>query len=313
MFNVIKDIRDLALDELAEVLGSRVAEMADNFGAMVNLGLNQRNGNQIKYLLARMTAWLEALCGGALTFADLVSRDRKQPFEIEHIWANHPELHPDLLGDQAFADQRNKIGGLLLLPKDFNASYGDMPYSKKLPHYFGQNALARSLHERCYANNPTFLRLVSDFGLPFEPVMADFTAISSAKRQELYQRMCEIIWDPASYGLNIPDQVAVPRAFDKQRYYGVSLNDLLASELLRPGQAVQGARGGVVRAGTVTAGGEIALPDGRVFESPSSAAAAALGVSKCNGWWFWQTETPRGLVRLSRIREDLLERRRARS
>ena len=50
---------------------------------------------------------------------------------------------------------------------------------------------------------------------------------------------------------------------------------------------------------------------GAVFESPSSAGAAALRVQACNGWHFWQTDTPRGPVRLSRVREDLLERQRA--
>ncbi|GAG76125.1 unnamed protein product, partial [marine sediment metagenome] len=30
-------------------------------------------------------------------------------------------------------------GGLLLLPKSFNGSYGDLPYESKLEHYYGQN------------------------------------------------------------------------------------------------------------------------------------------------------------------------------
>ena len=130
-----------------------------DFDAVTSLGMHQRNGNQIRYLLARMAAWLETQCGGTLTFADFVSRARKHPFEIEHIWANHPEQHPELPSEQAFADQRNKFGGLLLLPKDFNASYGDKPYADKLEHYFGQNLLAKSLHPTLLRDNPTFLRL----------------------------------------------------------------------------------------------------------------------------------------------------------
>jgi hypothetical protein len=45
-----------------------------------------------------------------------------------------------------FQEHRNRIGGLLLLPKSFNASYGDLPYAEKREHYFGQNLLAKSLH-----------------------------------------------------------------------------------------------------------------------------------------------------------------------
>ena len=41
------------------------------------------------------------------------------------------------------------------------------------------------------------------------------------------------------------------------------------------------------------------------------AGAAALGVKACNGWHFWQTDTPRWLVRLSRVRDDHLERQTA--
>jgi Protein of unknown function DUF262 len=77
MFNLVKDIRDLDVGELSEVLGARIAEMDDGFDAVANLRLHQRNGNQIKYLLARMTAWLEGRCGGNLTFAELVSRKRR--------------------------------------------------------------------------------------------------------------------------------------------------------------------------------------------------------------------------------------------
>jgi hypothetical protein len=35
------------------------------------------------------------------------------------------------------------------LPKPFNDSYGALPYEEKLPHYYAQNLLARSLHPQC--------------------------------------------------------------------------------------------------------------------------------------------------------------------
>ena len=48
-----------------------------------------------------------------------------------------------------FAEYRNHIGGLLLLPKSFNASYGDLPYAEKRGHYRSQNLLACSLPRAC--------------------------------------------------------------------------------------------------------------------------------------------------------------------
>ena len=63
-----------------------------------------------------------------------------------------------------FAEYRNRIGGLLLLPKSFNASYGDLPYAEKRGHYLGQNLLARSLHEQAYDHNPGFRRFIEESG-----------------------------------------------------------------------------------------------------------------------------------------------------
>ena len=310
MFNHVKDIRDLDVSELAQVLGTKVAEMEDGFDAVANLGLHQRNGNQIKYLLARMTAWLEKQCGGTLTFADFVSRDRKHPFEIEHIWANHPERHPEIASEQAFLDQRNKLGGLLLLPKDFNASYGDKPYGDKREHYFGQNVLAKSLHSKCYEHNPTFLRLREKYSLPFSPI-DDFTIASFGERQALYQCLCELIWSPENCGIEVPLDFERPASNVQegpQRYYGVRLKDLLDAGLLQPGQAIVGMRNAVTCTATITSDGHVLMADGRQFESPSMAGAAALGTQSCNGWHFWQTETPRGLARLTRVRDEYLER-----
>jgi hypothetical protein len=310
MFNLMKDIRDLDANELADVLSKRIADMDDGWDSVENLRLNQRNGNQLRYLLARISAWLEARCGGTLTFADLVSRDRKHPFEIEHIWANHPERHPEFTSEQEFSDTRNRFGGLLLLPKDFNASYGDATYPEKLVHYFGQNGLARSLHPRCYEHNPTFLSLASNLDLPFSPVPDDFTVESFRDRQVLYRSLCEVVWNPANFGLEAPEQSEHRVTGGQQRYYGVTVRQLVDAQLLRPGQRLVGSQSGKTFSATVTADGHLELPDGVFCESPSTAGATVLGTRSCNGWHFWQTESPRGLVRLSRIRDDLLEQHR---
>jgi hypothetical protein len=309
MFNLMKDIRDLDASELCEVLGTRIAEMEDGWEAVENLGLHQRNGNQIKYLLARITAWLEQRCGGTLTFADLVSRERKYPFEIEHIWSDHPERHPEFVSDQSFADQRNRFGGLLLLPKDFNGSYGDNVYEDKLQYYFGQNLLARSLHSQCYEHNPSFLRLLSETHLPFSPV-EHFTVEAFQQRQLLYRLLCEEVWSPVRYGFEVPDPVTHPQEQERQQYYGVAIKDVLMAGLIRAGQELLGTRAGISYSALVTVDGKIELAGGVVCETPSLAGATALGSRSCNGWNFWQTTTPRGLVRLSRIRDDYLELRR---
>jgi hypothetical protein len=200
MFNLAKDLRDKDIDDLRSVLADRVASLEENFDEITTLTLNQRNRGQVAYLLARMTAWLEE--GHGVGFAEYVSRSRRNPFEVEHIWANHADQHTDeFTNERDFADKRNRFGGLLLLPKDFNASYGDKPYSVKLPHYFGQNVLARSLHPDAYVHNPTFLALIRRTGLRFTAYPDTFTARSIDERQDLYRRICEEVWNPDALGL----------------------------------------------------------------------------------------------------------------
>jgi hypothetical protein len=73
----------------------------------------------------------------------------------------------------------------VLLPKSFNASFRDMPYREKLPHYLSQNLLAASLHEQTYDHNPDFKTFIQRTGLPFEP-HSEFKRADLERRQELY-------------------------------------------------------------------------------------------------------------------------------
>jgi hypothetical protein len=142
-----------------------------------------------------MTDYVETCSGGTSHYAEYAQRGRGG-YEIEHIWADHPERHIDEFAHPSeFEEYRNRIGGLLLLPKSFNASYGDLPYDEKREHYFSQNLLARSLHERAYEHNPGFLRFTRERGLPFR-AHAEFRKADLDARQELYRRLAEQIWSP---------------------------------------------------------------------------------------------------------------------
>ncbi len=94
------------------------------------------------------------------------------------------------------AEHRNRIGGLLLLPKSFNASYGDLTYANKLPHYNTQNLLARSLHAQCYDHNPGFLRFKEQSCLPFAALTV-FNKADLENRSQLYRQIAECIWNPS--------------------------------------------------------------------------------------------------------------------
>ena len=96
----------------------------------------------------RMTDYLETRSGRPSRYHEYIQRRGKKGYEVEHIWANHPDRHTDEFPHPAdFAEYRNRIGGLLLLRRPFNASYGDLPYADKRKYYIKHNLLAQSLHE----------------------------------------------------------------------------------------------------------------------------------------------------------------------
>ena len=195
---VILKIRGKPVAELAAILSERLNAEEITFATNDRFRLHGMNGYQIHCLLARMTDYLETRSGQASRYAEYIQRRGKNGYEIEHIWANHPERHEDEFDHPSdFNEYRNRIGGLLLLPKSFNASYGDLAYSEKREHYFGQNLLAQSLHGKAYDRNPGFRKLRDETGLLLRPHV-EFKKTDLDARQELYRRIAEQIWNPES-------------------------------------------------------------------------------------------------------------------
>lgn len=195
MFLVMRDLRGRSVEDLVRALRERLESETETFASNGSFRLHGMNGRQIHRLLARMTEYVETRSGGASRYAEYAQRGRKG-YEVEHVWADHAERHADEFGHPSeFQEYRNRIGGLLLLPKSFNASYGDLSYAEKRQHYVTQNLLACSLHEQAYDHNPGFLRFIERSGLPFR-AHAEFKKADLDARQVLYQRLAEAIWSP---------------------------------------------------------------------------------------------------------------------
>lgn len=193
---VILKIRGKSSAELADILTQRLDE-EEPFTSNDSFHLHRSNRRQIHRLLARMTDFVETRSGLPSHYADYIQRRGRYGYEIEHIWADRYDRHVDEFSDPAnFGNYRNHIGGLLLLPKSFNASYGDKPYADKREHYHGQNLLAKSLHEKAYEHNPGFRRFMEETKLPFRP-HAEFKKADMDARQNLYCDLAGHIWDPA--------------------------------------------------------------------------------------------------------------------
>ena len=195
MFLVMRDTRGLEPEPLAQKLYEILGKEQEKFINNERLRVHQQNRYALHRLLARLTDYVETASGQPSHYVNFVSEGPAR-YEIEHIWADHPERHTDEFNHpNDFAEQRNRIGGLLLLPKMFNASYGDLAYKEKLPHYNTQNLLARSLHPQCYEHNPGFLHFVQASDLPFKP-HEQFKKADMEERGVLYRLLAERIWNP---------------------------------------------------------------------------------------------------------------------
>ena len=197
MSQVIPIIRGKSSQELSDILCNWFDANERDAPAFANNRLFQLYGGnrrKIRLILARITDYVEVQSGKSSRYSEYV-KTGSNGYEVEHIWANHPQRHLYELSHSEFEGYRNRIGGLLLLPKKSNASYGDLPYAEKREHYLKENLLAQSLHERAYERNPGFLQFIEESGLPFQEY-PEFRRAELDKRQRLYQHLAEQIWSP---------------------------------------------------------------------------------------------------------------------
>ncbi|MEY7744435.1 DUF262 domain-containing protein [Escherichia coli] len=195
MYSLVKEIRGKSIEELKDLLSKKLSEMPDTFAGMKEFRLHGQNYRFVKFLLSRITAWVEQQAGMSTTFITYYQPEHGKPFEVEHIWADKYERYSDEFEQEhEFNNYRNRLGDLVLLPRGSNQSYGDLCYDQKQPHYIKENLLAKSLCPLAYMNNPNFNQLRNVFGLPFKP-HDSFKKQDVDERQSLYKIICENIWD----------------------------------------------------------------------------------------------------------------------
>ncbi len=199
VFNWIAATRSLDLDGIVDYYLDRIAEMdsqSETFDGVRDFYMHQQNKQRVHHILARLTDAVEVWSGSESNFDKYSSTKARTRYEVEHIWSEHFEEHDDEFETEAaFQPYRNRIGGLVLLPRGTNQSYGGQPYSVKLKHYIKDNLLVQSLHPDAYERNPNFVKAIERRNLPFAP-HPEFRKKDLDRRQCLYQRLCEEIWSP---------------------------------------------------------------------------------------------------------------------
>jgi len=309
-------IRDLiprlrGVGDVTAVTGCLSAELAlasTTFTDVKTFGLGPDNRRQVHYLLARLTSFVETECERPDRVGEYL--DDQRSHQIEHIWANHFDRYQDLVKTlAAFTKTRNRLGGLLLLHRSDNASYRDEPYSAKAEYYRAQNMLAASLHPVTHKRLPAFSRFLRrhDLARLMRPYPKDFDDKAIAARQDLYQRLCEIIWDPARLGFTIPATRRIPSPADRTRaHYKIEVAQLISAGLLKAGDSLVGTHRGIEHRAVVLGDGRIKLEGGEPFTSLSSAGAYAKGTKSTNGWDFWHYQAPNVRKPLKELRDELI-------
>lgn len=195
MCNLVKSIRNKSVEELKAVLAKNTEQIDDFTIAMPKFRLHGQNGRFVKYLLARMTSFIEEQCGMGSNFVAYMTNPDCKPYEIEHIWSDHYEWHTNEF-DQTdkFNETRNSIGDLILLPNGVNQSLNDLETPKKLPHYIKENILAKSLCKQTYERNPAFTQFVTLNKLSFT-WYDDIEKNDIADRCKLYAELANLIWN----------------------------------------------------------------------------------------------------------------------
>lgn len=204
MWLLCRDIRRKSLAELVNILTQKLAEDEVTFkGSQARgrtgidgLSLNQFSRRYIFHLLARITAFTEAGSGRADSFDKYIDREVKNPFDIEHIWAdNFLTYKSEFLTDHEFREWRNQVASLLLLPADVNRSLQDKSFVEKVPHYAKQNFYAASFDKSAYQHQPQFESFRNRNSLPFK-AFDSFGKAEQRERRELISALVNLVWAP---------------------------------------------------------------------------------------------------------------------
>jgi len=195
MYTLVKELRGKDLDALRTLLNDKLSKMEETWHGLEKFRLHGMNRRFVKFLLSRITGFIEQQSGASTSFSTYFVNRGTKPYEVEHIWADKFEEHRGEFEQQhEFDNYRNRIGDLVLLPQGTNQSYGAMPYAEKREHYLKENLLVKSLHPKAYENNPNFQQMAQRLGLKFK-AHESFNKADIDERRALIQSICEVIWD----------------------------------------------------------------------------------------------------------------------
>lgn len=207
LFRISEVIRGKAPDEFrtafdaqltAMIAARRNVEAAEplSYAAFKQTGINL-NTRFKRYFFARIDEFLakNMNLNPKHPIADLVTKTgAKTGFHVEHILAWNEENKTLFGGDEERLEQeRNRLGGILLLKGKDNISSNNEPYPEKLKSYANTLYWNESLRADSYKSKLDMQALKTHYGLELEPIN-EFGPDQLETRHKLLFRLVGIIW-----------------------------------------------------------------------------------------------------------------------
>ncbi|WP_198168038.1 GmrSD restriction endonuclease domain-containing protein [Herbidospora yilanensis] len=210
----------------------------------------------------------------------------KRGIERHHLF---PRKH--LRGTLQITDTSkiNQIANMALVEWHTNIAISDKAPSEYWPQEIAEaNLPSNELARHTYLH-----------ALPENWHEMDYQSFLAARRHQMAQVTRDafmLLRDP-SYHPEYPAPGKLEATPKPSGVFGVKMSDLIELGLLDVGATLIDYERGTGATAVVTSEGRIEL-DGKVFDTPSGAACAALDVKNCNGWEFWYATTPEGELKL---------------
>ena len=184
---------------IAELLERRGGQSTKAFSYALfrPMSIDRLNTRFTRYFFGRVEALLAAGMKQQMRqkLKDLVTlRGSVNGFHVEHILSHNDEnlgLFDD--DEERFEQERNRLGGVLLLKGKDNISSGKEKFTEKLKSYANTLYWNETLREDCYKKKLDFRAFIEARALEFRP-LSTFGPDELEERQKLLFELCKLIW-----------------------------------------------------------------------------------------------------------------------
>jgi uncharacterized protein with ParB-like and HNH nuclease domain len=198
--NLMLDIRNMSFSTLKNYFIEKIDsnnlkiinKIQNDKNGIKNLRLNRYTKKGIKYILARISEFIEK---GSTEKKGTHIHWFLENNDIEHIIEDNYELYKeDYAGEDNFNSYRNKIGALLLIRSGTNKSFQDRPFIYKKYFYSQSNFFAGSLCESIYVHETGFRNFIKQYSFDFKPY-EKFSIKEIDERTDLIACIADYIWN----------------------------------------------------------------------------------------------------------------------